>query len=78
MKRFLTGLIAGLAISYLTAPRPGVQTRSQLSQAVTQRVNGIKAIKQQWDVTRDQVIKLVDMLKSQMAYFQSETTGLID
>lgn len=78
MKRFLTGLIVGLAISYLTTPRPGVQTRGQLSQAVNQHVNGIKAIKQQWDVTRDQVIKLVAMLKSQMAYFQSDTTRLID
>ena len=47
MKRFLTGLATGLAIAYLTAPRSGRQTRTQLTDRANQQT---KRLKEQWNV----------------------------
>ena len=45
MLNFVTGLAAGLAIAYLTAPGPGKQTRDTLVGFVNDEVEGVKIIK---------------------------------
>lgn len=45
MIRFLTGLVAGLAIAYLTAPQPGKHTRDRLAGFVQDEVEGVNIIK---------------------------------
>ncbi|QIP16873.1 YtxH domain-containing protein [Spirosoma aureum] len=52
---FLKGVLAGLAIGYLTAPRSGKETRDQL----TQRVNDLQ---DQWDEGVAQVKSQIDSL----------------
>lgn len=62
MKGFLTGLAAGLAVGYLTAPRSGKDTRDQLKDMADQQTKGLK---DQWTKTTARVGQLVDTAKSQ-------------
>ncbi len=50
---FLRGVLAGLAIGYLTAPRSGKETREKLSQ-------GMDDLQRQWEDGVDQVKSQVD------------------
>lgn len=61
MKRFLTGLATGLAISYLTAPRSGKEIRKQLTDKTNEQS---KNLKKQWTKTATQVKKLADDVQS--------------
>ena len=61
MKSFLTGLATGLAVGYLTAPRPGRATRDQLTEAAHQQT---KNLKEQWAKTVSQVSQLAERAKS--------------
>ena len=61
MKRFLTGLATGLAIAYLTAPRSGRQTRTQLTDRANQQT---KRLKEQWNKTISQASKLIADLRA--------------
>ena len=45
MLNFLTGLAAGFAIAYLTAPGTGKQTRDTLVNFINDEVEGVKLIK---------------------------------
>lgn len=45
MFNFVTGLAAGLAVAYLTAPSPGKQTRDTLVGFINDEVKGVKIIK---------------------------------
>ena len=58
MKNFLRGLLAGLAVGYLTAPRSGKKTRAQISD----KINGYKG---DFEDARDKVVGFVDDVKSQ-------------
>lgn len=75
MTRFLTGLATGLAISYLTAPRSGKETRQQLTDAVNEQTKGLN---EQWEKTKAQATKLVDDLKSNSGLFKSEPNLFAD
>jgi len=59
MIRFFTGLASGLAIAYLTAPRPGKQLRNAVVDSTKQTVEKGQQIKNQWDVTATQVKELL-------------------
>lgn len=59
MKNFLTGLAAGIAIGYLTAPRSGKETREQLSDTVD-------GLKEQWDEAKTQITELIEDVKAQV------------
>ncbi len=61
MKRFLTGLAAGVAISYLTAPQTGIKTRKKLFDAAD---NQTKDCRNRWRKTTLQVRQLVGTVKS--------------
>ncbi len=58
MKNFLRGLLAGLAVGYLTAPRSGKKTREQIS-------DKINSYKGDFEDARDKVVGFVDEVKSQ-------------
>ncbi|GHB69410.1 YtxH domain-containing protein [Persicitalea jodogahamensis] len=58
MKNFLRGLLAGLAVGYLTAPRSGKKTREQLS-------DKLNSYKGDLENARDKMVGLVDEVKSQ-------------
>ena len=55
MKRFLTGIATGLAVSYLMAPRSGKDTRKQLTDTATKQK---KALQEQWTKKVSQVKKM--------------------
>ena len=44
MTHFLTGLITGLAVAYLTAPQSGKQTRDMLTGFAKEEAEGIRII----------------------------------
>jgi hypothetical protein len=62
MKGFLTGLVTGLAVGYLTAPRSGKETRQQLTDTANEKTQGLK---DQWGKTVSQVNQLVSDVQSQ-------------
>lgn len=75
MNRFLTGIAAGLAIGYLTAPRSGKDTRQQLTDAANKQAEGLK---DQWAKTTGQVSKLVEDVKSNTGIFSDEPNAFAD
>ncbi|MVM32466.1 YtxH domain-containing protein [Spirosoma sp. HMF4905] len=75
MKTLLTGIAAGLAIGYLTAPRSGKETRSQLTDAANQRTKGLK---EQWDKTVSQAKQAIDEVKTKSSLFKSEPNLFTD
>ena len=68
MKSFLTGIATGLAIGYLTAPRSGKETLSQLKNTADEQTKGLK---DQWSKTVPQVKDLVETVKSKVGMGQS-------
>ena len=75
MNRFLTGLAAGLAIGYLTAPRTGKQTRDRFSQSVDKQSQGLR---EQWDKTVAQTNQLIDTAKSAVGASKPEPNLFAD
>ncbi|GAB3935264.1 YtxH domain-containing protein [Larkinella terrae] len=75
MKIFLTGIIAGLAIGYLTAPRSGKESRSQLSRAIDEQTKGVKS---QWNKAMAQEKETVENLKSQANNLANKDVGQIE
>ena len=63
MKGFLAGLATGLAVSYLTAPRSGKETRQQLTDMAGKQTDGLK---EQWNKTVSSANQLATDLKSQL------------
>ncbi|MBC3784173.1 YtxH domain-containing protein [Spirosoma utsteinense] len=68
MKHFLTGLAAGLAVGYLTAPRSGKETRDQLKSTADEKTKGVK---DKWNKTVPQVKDLVETVKAKVGMGQS-------
>lgn len=60
MTRFLTGLIAGLAIAYLTTPKSGKQTRDMLTSLAKDEAEDIRIIQKAVSHPNDEV----DQVKS--------------
>jgi gas vesicle protein len=75
MKSFLTGLAAGIAIGYLTAPRTGKETRDQLKTTADEQTRGLK---DQWHKTVSQAKDLLETVKSQVGMGQSEPNLFAD
>ncbi|MFD2935072.1 YtxH domain-containing protein [Spirosoma flavum] len=75
MKGFLTGIVTGLAIGYLTAPRSGKDTRSQLTEAATQQTKGLK---EQWNKTVARGKQMVDDVKTNSGLFKSQPNLFAD
>ncbi|GAB3277252.1 hypothetical protein GCM10027347_51140 [Larkinella harenae] len=75
MKIFLTGIITGVAIEYLTAPRSGKESRSQLSKTIDEQTKGVK---DQWDKAVAQEKETVDSLKSQANNLANKDVGQIE
>ena len=62
MKNFLTGILAGVAIGILTAPRSGKETREKLTEAANKQTDGLK---EQWEKTLSQAKEKLENVKSQ-------------
>ena len=75
MKKFLTGLAAGLAIGYLTAPRAGKDTRQQLGEAADQQTKGLKG---QWDDIVAEGKQLLDTVMENLGVGQSASIQYAD
>ena len=60
MIRFLTGLTAGLAIAYLTAPKPGKQIRDSLTGFARDEAEGIRIIQK----AASRVEEVIDSVES--------------
>lgn len=75
MRGFLTGIAAGLAIGYLTAPRSGKETRDQLAASADEQTKGLKG---QWDKTVSQVKETFENVKSQAGIFADKAEDKVD
>lgn len=75
MNRFLTGIAAGFAIGYLTAPRSGKETRKRLTDAATDQT---KSLKKQWAKTVGQVTQLAEDVKKQAGLSSSAGNAFAD
>ncbi|GAB3544368.1 YtxH domain-containing protein [Spirosoma fluminis] len=63
MKGFVTGILAGLAVGYLTAPRSGKETRDKLTDEANKRS---KDLQDQWNKNVAQVKDGYEQVKSQV------------
>lgn len=57
----LTGVVAGLAIGFLFAPRSGKELRKQIADGVDDQT---REVKNQWDKTKAQAKETIDNIKS--------------
>ena len=66
----LPGLLAGLAIAYLTAPQAGKKTRQKLVDTWDDKTSGFASgLKGQWDKTRTMADELIDNVKAEAGVF---------
>ncbi|WP_460978716.1 YtxH domain-containing protein [Spirosoma knui] len=63
MRGFVTGILAGLAVGYLTAPRSGKETRDKLTDEANKRS---KDLQDQWNKNVAQVKDGYEQVKSQV------------
>ena len=63
MKKFFTGILAGIAVGYLTAPGRGEDMRKKLTDELEKRTQGIK---DQWDKTVTQAQETIEKVKKQV------------
>ena len=63
MRGFLTGVLTGLAVGYLTAPRSGKETRDKLTEEANKRS---KDLQDQWNKNVTQVKEGYEQVKSQV------------
>ena len=75
MKGFFTGILTGLAIGYLTAPRSGKETRDQLLEAANDQTKGLK---EQWDKTVSQAKHTFDSVLSQVGMATDKVENIYD
>lgn len=75
MKFFLTGLATGLAVGYLTAPRPGKETRDQLRAAANRQT---RTLNEQWSKTVAQAKQLADSAKANLGSSKPEPNLFAD
>ncbi len=75
MKGFFTGILTGLAIGYLTAPKSGKDTRDQLLEAANDQTKGLK---DQWDKTVSQAKETFENVKSQVGVVADKAGNTYD
>lgn len=75
MKNFLTGVLTGVAIGLLTAPRTGKETRDKLTEAANKQTDDLKG---QWDKTVSQAKELLENVKSQAGVFADKAENKVD
>ena len=75
MKNFLTGVLTGVAIGLLTAPRTGKATRDKLTEAANKQTEGLKG---QWDKTVSQAKGVIDNAKSQVGILADKAENKVD
>lgn len=75
MANFLTGVLTGVAIGLLTAPRSGKETREKLTGAVNKQTDDLKG---QWDKTVSQARETLDSVRSQAGIFADKAENKVD
>lgn len=66
----LSGLLAGLAIGYLTAPQAGKKTCQKLADTIEEQTSGLAlSAKEQWNKTLSMVGDLVDNVRTEAGVF---------
>lgn len=75
MANFLTGVLTGVAIGLLTAPRSGKETREKLTEAANKQTEGLK---EQWNKTVSQAKETLANVKSQAGGLANEAQGKFD
>lgn len=75
MANFLTGVLTGVAIGLLTAPRSGKETREKLTEAANKQTEGLK---EQWNKTVSQAKETLGNVKSQAGGLVNEAQGKFD
>lgn len=75
MANFLTGVLTGVAIGLLTAPRSGKETREKLTEAVNKQTGGLK---EQWEKTVSQAKETLENVKSQAGGLANQAQGKFD
>ncbi len=74
---FLTGVLTGVAIGLLTAPRSGKETRDKLKEEADKRTGdlkdqwskGVDQVKQGYEQTKDQVNQYTEKAKEQVSQY---------
>lgn len=75
----LPGLLAGLAIAYLTAPQAGKITRQKLVDTLDDKTSGFASgLKEQWDKTRMMANELIDNVKAEAGVFAHKAEKTVD
>jgi gas vesicle protein len=83
---FLTGVLTGVAIGILTAPRSGKETRDKLKEEANKRSDdlkdqwskGIDQVKQGYEQAKSQVNQYADKAKQQYNDMRSQPLNEID
>ena len=75
MANFLTGVLTGVAIGLLTAPRSGKETREKLIDAANKQTEGLK---EQWDKTVSQAKETLENVKSQAGGLVNQAQDKVD
>lgn len=83
---FLTGVLTGVAIGLLTAPRSGKETRDKLKEEANKRSGdlkdqwnkGVEQVKQGYEQAKTQVNQYADKAKQQYDDLRSQTQNEVD
>ncbi|TAE31987.1 MAG: YtxH domain-containing protein [Cytophagales bacterium] len=83
---FLTGVLTGVAIGLLTAPRSGKETRDKLKDEANKRSGdlkeqwgkGVEQVKQGYEQAKTQANEYVDKAKQQVDQYRSQAQTEID
>lgn len=75
MRGFLTGILAGLAVGYLTAPRSGKETRDKLTEEANKRS---KDLQDQWNKNVAQVKEGYEQVKSQVNQYVGQAQDKVN
>ncbi|WP_019988084.1 YtxH domain-containing protein [Rudanella lutea] len=83
---FLTGVLTGVAIGLLTAPRSGKETRDKLKEEANKRSGdlkdqwnkGVEQVKQGYEQAKTQVSEYTDKAKQQLNEYKSQAQNEYD
>lgn len=83
---FLTGILTGVAIGLLTAPRSGKETREKLKEEANKRSGdlkdqwskGVEQVKQGYEQAKTQVGEYADKAKQQIDSYKSQAQNEYD
>lgn len=71
----LTGVLAGLTIGFLFAPRSGKELRKQIAGSVSDQT---KEVQNQWDKTKAQAKETIDNIKTNVGYVADKAEDKAD